>query len=348
MRERIFKFVGLAVIAGSFSLGWLWMEYQSFLETSLTLNAQEQSFSVEPGSSLHSVAAKLQREGLIKDARMFRWMARLSGDAQRIQAGEYLLRENMKAPQLLQEMVQGKVRQYSLTLIEGRNFREMMQEVNSNPYLKHTLKGFSDSDIMAAIGYAGEHPEGRFLPETYSFPRGMSDVEFLRRAYQALSERLAYEWENREEGLPYKTPYDALILASIVEKETGQKSERPEIAGIFIRRLKKGMRLQTDPTVIYGMGLDFDGNLRKRDLLRDTPYNSYTRAGLPPTPIAMAGAEAIHAAMHPDKSDNLYFVAKGDGSHHFSATLEEHNRAVIKYQRNGRRSDYTSSPTSQQ
>jgi UPF0755 protein len=159
-----------------------------------------------------------------------------------------------------------------------------------------------------------------------------------------MSERLAYEWDNRAEGLPFKTPYEALIMASIVEKETGLESERPAIAGVFIRRLQKGMRLQTDPTVIYGMGLDYDGNLRRRDLLADTPYNSYTRSGLPPTPIAMPGADAVHAVMHPDNSDNLYFVARGDGSHQFSATLEEHNRAVIKYQRSGRRKDYTSSP----
>jgi len=345
MRERLFKLVGLLLIVGSFTLGWLWMEYQTFLENPLAIQGEEQSFVVTPGTSLHAVAADLRKEGLIHDARMFRWMARLRGDAQRIQAGEYQLKSGMTPEQLLQMMVAGKVRQYSVTIIEGVTFREMMQVINDNPYLKHNLKGKSDSDIMAAIGHAGEHPEGRFLPETYNFPRGMSDVEFLRRAYQALTERLAYEWENREAGLPYKNAYEALIMASIVEKETGVESERPQIAGVFIRRLKKGMRLQTDPTVIYGMGLDYDGNLRRRDLLRDTPYNSYTRAGLPPTPIAMPGGDAIHAAMHPDKGDSLYFVAKGDGSHHFSDTLAEHNRAVIRYQRSGRRKDYTSSPT---
>jgi UPF0755 protein len=347
MRERLFKLLGLLVIVTSFTLGWLWMEYQAFLETPLGVQ-QEQSFNVPPGSSLHAVAGKLQKQGLIKDARMFRWMARLHGAAQKIQAGEYLLQPGMTPSQLLQQMVEGKVRQYSITIIEGMTFREMMQLINADPNLRHTLKGMSDSEVMTAIGHSGEHPEGRFLPETYNFPRGMRDVEFLQRAYQSLRERLDYEWQHRDSGLPFKTSYEALILASIVEKETGQKSERPEIAGVFIRRLNKHMRLQTDPTVIYGMGLDFDGNLRRRDLLRDTPYNSYTRAGLPPTPIAMPGAEAIHAAMHPDKSDNLYFVAKGDGSHHFSATLEEHNRAVIKYQRSGRRRDYTSSPAAQQ
>jgi UPF0755 protein len=173
----------------------------------------------------------------------------------------------------------------------------------------------------------------------------MSDVEFLRRAYQAMSERLDYEWQHRQEGLPLKSAYQALILASIVEKETGMESERPEIAGVFIRRLRKGMRLQTDPTVIYGMGADYDGNIRRRDLLRDTPYNSYTRAGLPPTPIALPGADAVHAAVNPDKGKSLYFVARGDGSHHFSATLKEHNRAVQEYQIMRRRKDYSSAPS---
>lgn len=345
MRERLFRLLGVIILVGSFSTGWLWMSYQGFLETPLALNDEAQTFVVAPGSSLHAVAGKLEESGLIRDARMFRWMARLRGAAQRIQAGEYQLAPGMTPPQLLQQMVEGRVRQYAITLVEGRNFREMMQQINANPYLEHTLKGLPDEQIMARLGYPGEHPEGRFLPETYHFPRGLSDVEFLRRAYRAMRERLAYEWKNREQGLPYKRPYEALILASIVEKETGVPHERPTIAGVFIRRLQKGMRLQTDPTVIYGMGEAFDGNLRRRDLLRDTPYNSYTRAGLPPTPIAMPGADAIHAAMHPDKGDSLYFVAKGDGSHHFSATLEEHNRAVIRYQRSGRRKDYTSAPS---
>lgn len=346
MRERLFRLVGALVLAGSFVLGWLWMGYQAFLDTPLTLS-EEQVFAIEPGSSLQAVAQRLQRQGLLEDARYFRWMARLKGVAGRIQAGEYLLQPGTTPPQLLEQMVVGKVRQHAITVVEGWTFAEMLQQVHASDYLRHSLKGLSPEAVMARIGHQGEHPEGRFLPETYHFPRGLSDVEFLQRAYQALSERLSYEWQRRAEGLPYETPYEALIMASIVEKETGLGSERPAIAGVFVRRLQKGMRLQTDPTVIYGMGLDFDGNLRRRDLLQDTPYNSYTRRGLPPTPIALPGAEAIHAALHPDDSDNLYFVARGDGSHHFSATLEEHNRAVIKYQRSGRRRDYTSSPSQQ-
>ena len=195
---------------------------------------------------------------------------------------------------------------------------------------------------MERLGHAGEHPEGRFLPDTYHFPKNLTDVAFLKRAYDAMTQTLAREWEGRAVGLPLKTPYEALILASIVEKETGLASERQAIAGVFVRRLNKGMRLQTDPTVIYGMGDRYKGNIRKSDLQEDTPYNTYRRFGLPPTPIAMPGRDAIHATLHPDDSKNIYFVSRGDGSHHFSATLEEHNNAVIKYQLKGRKRPFSS------
>ncbi len=345
MKERLFKIAGLLVLLGSFTLGWAWMNYQIFRDAPLTLTQPEQYFVIEPGASVGKIAISLEQQGLITSSRLFRWMVRLSGKAQHIQAGEYRLSEGLTPAQLLQNMVEGKVRQYAITLIEGHTFREMMAQIKADPYIKHTLNGLSDSEIMAQLGHPDEHPEGRFLPETYHFPRGLSDVEFLRRAYTSLSEVLEREWQQRDVGLPLKTPYEALTLASIVEKETGLESERPQIAGVFIRRLEKRMRLQTDPTVIYGLGPDFDGNLRRKDLKLDGPYNSYTRRGLPPTPIAMPGADAIRAVMHPDDGDTLYFVAKGDGSHHFSATIEEHNRAVTKYQRGGRkRKGYTSAP----
>jgi UPF0755 protein len=345
VKDRLFKLLGVLVLLGSFIFGWAWMSYQSFADSPLQLSESAHYFNVEQGMSVGRIAASLQKQGYIDSSRMFRWMVKISGEAQRIQAGEYLLSEGMTPAQLLENMVQGKVRQFSITLIEGRSFREMMQVINADPNLKHHLKGLSDSEIMARIGHSDEHPEGRFLPETYLFPRGLSDVEFLKRAYAALNEVLQKEWQARDVGLPLKTPYEALILASIVEKETGLESERPQIAGVFIRRLEKRMRLQTDPTVIYGLGQDFDGNLRRRDLKQDSPYNSYTRRGLPPTPIAMPGADAIRAVMHPDDGNSLYFVAKGDGSHYFSTTVEEHNRAVTKYQRGGRkRKGYTSAP----
>jgi UPF0755 protein len=239
-------------------------------------------------------------------------------------------------------MISGKVRQYALTLVEGWNFRQVMDAVQSHPSLAHTLQGLENAAIMAQLGHPDEHPEGRFLPDTYHFPKGLSDVAFLQRAYDAMAQTLAQEWEGRAVGLPLQTPYEALILASIVEKETGLASERQAIAGVFVRRLEKRMRLQTDPTVIYGMGERYDGNIRKQDLLEDTPYNTYRRLGLPPTPIAMPGRDAIHATLHPDDSQNIYFVSRGDGSHHFSATLEEHNNAVIKYQLKGRKRPFSS------
>lgn len=345
MGKKLVRIIGVLILLGGLAGAWVVYDYQRFVQSPLALET-EQNLLVEPGSSLQRIATSLASEGTISSARYFRWLARLRGDAVRIKAGEYQLQPGMTPDELLQLMVAGKVRQYALTLVEGWNFREMMAAIRANPYLRHTFEEGEDdaATVMAAIGRDAEHPEGRFLPETYHFPRGMSDVEFLRRAYQAMSERLAFEWQQREEGLPLESPYEALILASIVEKETGVESERAAIAGVFVRRLQKGMRLQTDPTVIYGMGLDYDGNIRRRDLLNDTPYNTYTRGGLPPTPIAMPGGDAIHAALHPQDDDKLYFVARGDGSHHFSATLDEHNRAVRKYQIERRRSDYTSSP----
>jgi UPF0755 protein len=223
-----------------------------------------------------------------------------------------------------------------LTLVEGWNFREVLEAVREHPVIVDTLPAEATaSDVMALLGHPDEHPEGRFFPDTYLFPRDTTDVQFLMRAFERMETILEDEWEQRAAELPLKDPYEALILASIIEKETGRADERTEIAGVFIRRLRKGMLLQTDPTVIYGLGDSFDGNLRRRDLEADNPYNTYRRAGLTPTPIAMPGRDAIHAALHPADGDALYFVAKGDGSHQFSATLGEHNRAVRRYQLKG-------------
>lgn len=344
MRKRMLYITSAVALTAVLTLGWLLLEYILFRTTPMNVSEGEQRVTVSPGMSLNAVSRSLQQQELIDNYRLFVWMARLEGKASRLQAGEYRVAPSMTPPQLLQQMIEGKVLQYSMTIVEGITFRELMQQLNDTSYLSHQLIGLDEKTIMAKIGHPDEHPEGRFLPETYHFPRGLSDVEFLRRAYRAMQERLEHEWQDREEGLPLKTPYEALVLASIVEKETGQVSERQAIAGVFVRRLEKRMRLQTDPTVIYGLGIDYDGNLRRRDLLSDTPYNTYTRHGLPPTPIAMPGRDAIHAALHPDDSDKLYFVARGDGSHHFSATLEEHNRAVTEYQLKRRKPDYTSSP----
>ena len=319
--------VALAVVAITL------VKYQKFQHTRLNVPADGLIYTLPAGASLNKLANDLDARGIIQQPRFFILLGRQMEAATRLQAGEYFLLREMTPQAMLEEMVAGKVIQHELTLIEGHSFREMLQRVHAQPVLEHTLVDKSDIEIMAAIGQPEQHPEGRFLPDTYHITRGTTDVEFLQRAYQAMASQLQAEWEAREEGLPFKSADEALILASIVEKETGDVEERPAIAGVFIRRLQKGMRLQTDPTVIYGMGESYDGNIRKRDLLKDTPYNTYTRDGLPPTPIAMPGVDAIHAVMHPAAGKSLYFVAMGEGRHYFSNTLKQHNLAVDKFQK---------------
>ena len=336
MRELLFKGIGVLILAISLLCGWLWMDYQAFRDTPLEVGKSGLHLEVEPGSHFSSIARELQAKGALTHPRYLNWMARLEGVASRIKTGEYLIAPGTTPPQLLRQLSEGKVIQYSLTLVEGWNFYEVMQAVEGDPNLKHTLKGLSDAAIMQRLGHPGEHPEGRFFPDTYYFPRGTADVQFLKRAYREMTERLQQAWQNRDKDLPLRTPYEALILASIIEKETGAPEERPEIAGVFVRRLRKHMRLQTDPAVIYGLGRSFDGNLRRRDLHHDTPYNTYMHRGLPPTPIAMPGEASIYAALHPAPGDALYFVSRGDGTHKFSATLKEHDAAVRRYQLNGK------------
>lgn len=332
-RAAIGKLVlALVLIAGLVSL-WAVREYQDFRSEALTLPPAGLIYTLAPGTSLRGLARDLKRRGVLSNGLWLRLLGRHKRLAARIQAGEYHFAVGTTPQQLLQQLAQGRVRQHELTLVEGHTFRQMMARIQAHEALQHSLQELPDAEIMRRIGYEGMHPEGRFLPDTYHFPRGTRDVEFLRRAYAAMEALLARAWAQRQPELPLKTPYEALILASIVEKETGVAEERPAIAGVFSRRLQKRMRLQTDPTVIYGMGTDFDGDIRFRDLRRDTPYNTYTRGGLPPTPIAMPGRAAIEAVMHPAPGEALYFVAKGDGSHQFSATLAEHNRAVDRYQR---------------
>ncbi|AKH19627.1 endolytic transglycosylase MltG [Sedimenticola thiotaurini] len=328
----LFRLLGILILTGSLALGWVLMSLDSFSNQPLQLPEAGIAYEIVPGSSLSAVAGDLQQRGYINSAFYFRLMARLEGQAGNIKAGEYHLNAGLTPRSLLTLLVSGQVVNHTLTLVEGWNFRQVLAAVAGHKALKHTLEGLSDEAIMTRLGSPDMHPEGRFLPDTYHFPKGTTDLDFLKRAKVAMEQLLEREWAAREEGLPLKTPDEALILASIVEKETGHAAERPEIAGVFIRRLRKGMRLQTDPTVIYGMGDDFDGNIRRSDLRRDTPYNTYVHRGLPPTPISMPGADALHAVLHPAKGNSLYFVAKGNGQHHFSSTLSEHNRAVRKYQ----------------
>lgn len=312
-----------------------------FYRVMQTPMAIEQTFLYElkPGTSVSSLARSFHKQKLLERPRYFSLWARISGKATKLKAGEYELSSGLTPFTLLDMLVSGKVRLYSLTLVEGKTYWQMFEQVQQSPNLKHTLSGLSDDVIMAKIGHPGEHPEGRFYPDTYHFPKGLDDVHFLQRAYAEMEKRLQASWEQRDVGLPFDTPYEALIMASIVEKETALASERKQIAGVFINRMRKRMRLQTDPTVIYGLGKNFDGDIRFRDLRADTPYNTYTRRGLPPTPIAMPGQEALDAVMHPDTTPYLYFVARGDtsGSHVFSETLAEHEQAVNKFQRKRRK-----------
>jgi len=334
-------FVGVVVAAV------LLLEYQRFLATPIALVSEEPAaeqspqpkqilFPIRPGTRLRALATRLTDEGLISDPYFFIALSYQERLQDQIKAGEYALVDGMRPLDLLRLFASGRSVQYPVTLIEGRTFRDAVDSLADHEVLKHELSGLSDAELMRRLGIEDEHPEGWLFPDTYLVARKSTDVALLKRAHARMKQVLTEEWEQRAEGLPLETPYEALILASIIEKETGLAEERPDIAGVFIRRLRQGMRLQTDPTVIYGMGDAYDGNIRRQDLRQKTAYNTYVIDGLPPTPIALPGREAIHAALHPAPGDALYFVARGDGSHHFSATLSEHNCAVRKYQLGGR------------
>ncbi len=334
------RVLGLLILVASFGGGWLWMDYRQFEQTPLTLPEEGAVYTLPSGGSALSLSADLVAAGYLPARHQWYlyFLARTSGRAAKLKAGEYRLAAGLTPPGLLDLLVSGKVIQYPLTIVEGWTFHQLRDAVRGHEALKHTLDGLDDGAVMAVIGKPGEPPEGRFFPDTYLFPRGTTDQEFLTRAYKRMTSVLDEAWGQRAEGLPLKSPYEALVLASIIEKESAVPAERAQIAGVFTRRLQKGMKLQTDPTVIYGLGEAFDGDLRRADLERDTPYNTYTRTGLPPTPICLPGQGAIAAATRPANGKALYFVAKGDGTHQFSASLEEHQRAVNEYQKKRRAS----------
>lgn len=337
IRDKRINSVGILVILLSFVLAWQWMSFEGFADSKLKLGDKGFTYVIKQGQTLKGIARELHQEGIIDSASKLVWLARLHGNANHIRVGEYEFKPGTTAGQMLEMIVRGEVKQYTLTLVEGWTFHQFMAAIDADPILTHKLAGLQPMQVMDRLGYPGEHPEGRFFPDTYQFSRGMTDVEILQQAHERMKSTLEQEWPKREDGLPYDGPYQALIMASIVEKETALPEERRAIAGVFVRRLQKGMRLQTDPTVIYGLGSSFDGNLKKKHLLdASNPYNTYKHKGLPPTPIAMPGRDSIHAALHPEAGTALYFVSRGDGSHYFSSTLEEHNRAVIKYQLNGK------------
>ena len=294
-------------------------------------------FGIKPGSSLRGAALEMERAGALRQPALFILMARVLGESRNVKAGNYELTEPVTPYRLLRKIVYGDVTQASVKFIEGWTFRQLRKALDDHSDLAHVTRELSDEEILKRLGIQEASPEGLFFPDTYHFASGSSDLRVLRRAHRLMQSHLDIQWKMRASDLPLKTPYDALILASIVEKETGREDERPMVAAVLVNRLRKGMLLQADPTVIYGLGESFDGNLRKRDLLKDAPYNTYTRTGLPPTPIAMPGLASLTAALNPPASDVLYFVSRGDGSSHFSRSLGEHERAVTKYQRSGRR-----------
>ena len=311
-----------------------WMVYYAY--TPLVLSHTPYEFTLKHGSSLKSVSRQLTEAGVLTEPWSFTLLVRSLGKAGSIKAGNYELSASLTPLELYYKITEGDVSQIGITFIEGWNFKQLRAALNAHPRIKHDTVALSDQEILSRISAKEMEAEGLFFPDTYYFSNGMSDLSILKRAYQIMQVHVDEAWGKRDTGLPFNTPYEALIMASIVEKETGKASERPLIAAVFINRLRFNMRLQTDPTVIYGLGEQFDGNLHKADLMADTPYNTYTRAGLPPTPIALPGLESIEAVLHPANSTALYFVAKGNGAHQFSNSLAEHNQAVARYQLNGR------------
>jgi UPF0755 protein len=326
MMRRIFNWVILLVLLVTAGLGY-------YVTRPLTLPATPFIFDLKQGHSLKGTARELQQAGLLQQDWPFVWLVRLFGKATQLKAGNYALEHPVSTLELLEIISQGKVSQRQASVIEGWTFKQFRDALNANPDINHDTATLTDTEILQRIGATETHPEGLFFPDTYYFSGGSSDLVIFKRAYQTMQKHLQQAWLARAPDLPLQTPYQALILASIVEKETGAPGDRSMIAGVFVNRLRKGMLLQTDPTVIYGMGDKFDGNLRKRDLLKDTIYNTYTRRGLTPTPIALPGVAAMQAALHPAQTDALYFVSRGDGSSQFSSTLTAHNRAVDRYQK---------------
>ncbi|MBF1166507.1 MAG: endolytic transglycosylase MltG [Dechloromonas agitata] len=317
----------MAVSAG----GLLW-----WAEQPITLRSSPLDFRIAAGSSLRSAITQMREAGIEINPTLLGWLARAHRADTAIKAGSYAVKEGTTPHQLLDKLLKGKVTQGDLTLVEGWTFRQWRARLDRHPDLRHDTQGLSEAQIIERLGLTAPSLEGLLYPDTYLFDKQSSDLDLLARANRAMQRKLEAEWAQRSGGLPYKSPGEALIMASIIEKETGREAHRELVAAVFVNRLRKGMLLQTDPTVIYGLGESFDGNLRKRDLQNDTPYNTYTRPGLPPTPIAMPGQASLRAALNPAASDVLYFVARGDGSSVFSRTLDEHNQAVNKFQRGGK------------
>ena len=329
MRRIVLVLLVLALLAGAASA----IAFRQWLSRPLATGDTAVEIEIPRGQPLSATAQALAERGWLDHPRLLVLYARLTGADARMRAGEYRIEPGTTPAALLRQFASGAVLQHGLTIVEGWSFRELRRAIEREARLEQTLRGQDDAEVMRRLGEPGQHPEGLFFPDTYLFDKGTADVDLLRRARERMQRELATAWDERDDDLPIGSPYEALILASIVEKETALAGERARISGVFVERLRRGMRLQTDPTVIYGIGPKFDGNLRRSDLERDGPYNTYVRAGLPPTPIALPGAESLRAAVRPDERGELYFVATGlgDGSHRFSKTHVEHERAVAEY-----------------
>ncbi|VVO61106.1 endolytic transglycosylase MltG [Pseudomonas fluorescens] len=342
MRRKFLLLLETGLVLAGLMLGASAWKIHSALVQPLNIT-QEELLEVPKGTTPNRTLLRMEADGVIKDAFWLRVYWRFNLPKQPLHSGEYRMTPGMTVEGLIDLWKRGEMVQYSLTLVEGWNFHQVRAALAKEEKIEQTLNGLSDSQVMDKLGHTGIFPEGRFFPDTYRFVRGMTDVELLKTAYDRLDEVLAKEWNQRATDLPYSGPYQALIMASLVEKETGVPQERGQIAGVFVRRMAIGMMLQTDPTVIYGLGDRYSGKLTRAHLKEATPYNTYMISGLPPTPIAMVGREAIHAALNPVDGSSLYFVARGDGSHVFSDDLDTHNNAVREYQLK-RRADYRSSP----
>ena len=329
MKKKLLKLTGFIIIVVCGVLSWYWVEYNTFLQGQVN-NQTAVKITIKPGNHLGAIARKLQSENIINSAFYFKLYAKLEKKSSLLQAGEYIIKPNISIQNLLQLFVQGEVTQYQLTIPEGWTVKQIFSYLKKTD-LNHSIDNMPMQKILTKLDLDINSLEGYIYPDTYYFPKQTSDIDFLKRSIKKMQSILKVEWLNREKKLPLKSAYEALILASIVEKESGKASERDKIAGVFIRRLQKGMRLQSDPTIIYGMGDSYKGNIRKKDINKKTAYNTYQINGLPPTPISSPGQNAIHAVLHPDKGNSLYFVADGSGGHYFSSNLKEHNRAVRKY-----------------
>jgi len=329
--KTLLLFVVIAVAAAAGYGAW-------YLGSPVTIRKYPVEIEIPRGAGFRAAVEQLEKSGIALRRYEFELLARATGKVRDIKAGSYEILQPLTPMQLLQKLTRGDVTQAEIRLIEGWTFAQFRAALDASQHLRHDTKGLDDEQILARLQAAEKHPEGLFFPDTYLFGKGASDLAVLRRSYRAMARHLKEEWEGRDlAAVPYRTPYDGLIMASIIEKETGQAGERDMIGGVLLNRLRIGMRLQVDPTIIYGLGASFDGNLKRSHLVEDGPYNTYTRAGLPPTPIAMPGLASLRSAMRPGKTNAMYYVSRNDGSSHFSRTLEEHNRAVAKYQLRGGR-----------